>query len=156
MKENKTLLPHSRQGGSDPSVRVTQQASTSSLSDNHEPSQIDAPEKIVYENESLKLYVTKGFFKRQRNFKLTDQLYHLKIVLKEKSKKFPKLVDILDFLHAGLIHILDEIKHFYANDDHNIAYLTLHQFPLISGLCTGLIFIFSFSLVQMLRLKLGS
>ena len=45
-------------------------------------------------------------------------------------------MDILDFLHAAIIHILDEIKHSYKPEEHNVAYLTLHQEPLISGLTT--------------------
>ena len=63
-------------------------------------------------------------------------MFHLKIIPKETTAS-PLLLDILDFLHAGFLHILDEIKQFYNPEEHNIAYLTLHQKPMNSGLCTG-------------------
>ena len=69
------------------------------------------------------------------NFKLDDHLYYLLIEAKKNSPI--KLLDILDFLHAAIIHILDEIKNAYKSEEHNVAYLTLHQEPLLSGLSTG-------------------
>ena len=103
-------------------------------SDSDDAETIRDPTKIAFENDSLKLVVVKSQFKRQVNFKLDDHLYHLLI---EPKKTVPiKLMDILDFLHAAIIHILDEIKHSYKSEEHNIAYLTLFQEPLISGLTT--------------------
>ena len=103
-------------------------------SDSDETETTRDPTKIAFENDSLKLVVVKSQFKRQVNFKLDDHLYHLLI---EPKKTVPiKLMDILDFLHAAIIHILDEIKHSYKSEEHNIAYLTLFQVPLISGLTT--------------------
>ena len=93
------------------------------------------PTKIAFENNSLKLIVVKSQFKRQVNFKLDDHLYYLLIEPKKTSSI--KLMDILDFLHAAIIHILDAIKHIYKSEEHNVAYLTLHQEPLLSGLTTG-------------------
>lgn len=93
------------------------------------------PANIVYENEDLKLIVEKGFHKKQKIFRLQDEIYYIKIVPKDESHSVI-LLDILDFLHAGFIHILDEIKKHFEPDTHNIAYLTLFQKPMVSGLCT--------------------
>lgn len=101
---------------------------------------IKDPTKIAFENDTLKLVVVKSQFKRQINFKLDDHLYYL--LIEPKKISTVKLVDILDFLHAAIIHILDEIKHTYKAEEHNVAYLTLHQEPLVSGLTTGLFFKF--------------
>ena len=107
---------------------------SNSSSDSDDVDATRDPTKIAFENDSLKLIVVKSQFKRQVNFKLDDHLYHLLI---EPKKKAPiRLMDILDFLHAAIIHILDEIKHSYKPEEHNVAYLTLHQEPLISGLTT--------------------
>ena len=109
---------------------------TDSASDSDGDSiQVSDPTKIAFENNDLKLVVVKSQFKRQVNFKLDDHLYYLLIEAKKNSPI--KLLDILDFLHAAIIHILDEIKNAYKSEEHNVAYLTLHQEPLLSGLSTG-------------------
>ena len=109
---------------------------TDSASDSDgDSTQVRDPTKIAFENNDLKLVVVKSQFKRQVNFKLDD---HLSYLLIEAKKNSPiKLLDILDFLHAAIIHILDEIKNAYKSEEHNVAYLTLHQEPLLSGLSTG-------------------
>ena len=99
---------------------------------------ITDPTKIVYENDSLKLIVDKGSFKKQKNFRLQDHLFHFKIIQKKPNEALPLLSDIYDFLHAALLHVLESIKGFYHPQDHNIAYLTLHQEPMINGLNTGI------------------
>lgn len=73
--------------------------------------------QLIYETKDLKLIVEKGFHKRQKNFKLQDHLFYLKIEQKHKAEP-PLLWDILDFLHAAFIHILDEIKSFYKMGNH--------------------------------------
>ena len=88
-------------------------------------------------NDSLKLIDNKGSFKRQKLFRLQDHLFHFKIVQKKANEALPLLSDIYDFLHAALLHVLESIKTFYEPEDHNIAYLTLHQEPMINGLNTG-------------------
>lgn len=70
------------------------------------------PTNIIFENNQYKLIVEKGFHKKQKNFRLQDHLFYLKLIPKTSTQP-PLLSDILDFLHAGFIHILDEIKHFY-------------------------------------------
>lgn len=74
---------------------------------------IQSPSDIVYENDDLKLIVEKTFFKRQKNFKLQDHLFNFRILQKSSSEKLPLIIDILDFLHAAFIHVLDSIKAFY-------------------------------------------
>ena len=104
----------------------------------NEPSKIQAPTDIVFENDSLKMIVEKGAFKRQKNFRLQDHLFKFKIIAKKPQEHLPALNDLFDFLHAALIHVLESIKSFYKPEDHNIAYLTLHQEPMVNGLNTGL------------------
>lgn len=92
---------------------------------------------IVFENDSLILKIEKGFHKRQKNFRLQDHMFYFKIESKSPNDAFPLLGDILDFLHAGFLHLLDNIKTFYNPEDKNIAYLCLYQEPMINGLNTG-------------------
>ena len=108
---------------------------SASGSDNETMQQPQDPSKIAFENDALKLVVVKSQFKRQVNFKLDDHLYYL--LVEPKKTSTVKLIDILDFLHAAIIHILDEIKHSYKAEEHNVAYLTLTQEPMVSGLSTG-------------------
>lgn len=68
--------------------------------------------KIIYETKDYSLIVERSFFKRQKNFRLDDHLLHIKLITKDASEH-PLLTDLLDFLHAGLIHLLDEIKKLY-------------------------------------------
>ena len=96
------------------------------------------PSDIVYENDFLRLKVEKGSFKKQKNFRLQDHLFHFKIEQKKTHESLPLLSEIFDFLHAALLHVLESTKTFYKPEDHNIAYLTLHQEPMINGLNTGL------------------
>ena len=127
-KENKDYLssqPSDLQGEGD-----------AEISSDSDEERVRDPTKIAFENDALKLIVVKSDFMRQVNFKLDDHLYHLLIEPKKTSSV--KLIDILDFLHAAIIHILDEIKHSYNPNEHNVAYLTLHQQPLLNGLSTGL------------------
>ena len=95
------------------------------------------PSDIVYETDALKLVVEKGSFKRQKNFRLQDHLFYFKIVSKKPNESLPLLTDLYDFLHAALLHVLESIKTFYKPEDHNVAYLTLHQEPMVNGLYTG-------------------
>lgn len=96
------------------------------------------PSEIIYENNFLKLIVEKGSFKKQKLFRLQDHLFYFKIEQKRPHDSLPMLSDIFDFLHAALLHVLESIKSFYKQEDHNIAYLTLHQEPMVNGLNTGL------------------
>ena len=97
------------------------------------------PSEIVYENDSLKLIVEKSVLKRQKIFRLQDHLFKFKIVHKKPQDKLPLLSELFDFLHAALLHVLESVKSFYRKEDHNIAYLTLHQDPMVNGLNTGVV-----------------
>lgn len=99
--------------------------------------QSSTAEDLVFENTSLKLYVVKTSFKRQKNFRLQDHHFSLRISLKNGDSNFPKLTDILEFLYAGIHHIISELKSSYKSEEHNIIYLTLFQTPLLSALNTG-------------------
>jgi len=68
---------------------------------------------ISFENNGLKLIVEKGFHKRQKNFRLQDHLFYFKIQQMDAASKMPLITDILDFLHAAFVHVLDSIKSFY-------------------------------------------
>ena len=92
---------------------------------------------IVYENDSLKLIVEKSSFKKQKNFRLQDHLFKFKVIQKQARSELPLLSELFDFLHAALLHVLESVKTFYNKEEHNIAYLTLHQEPMVNGLNTG-------------------
>jgi len=102
----------------------------------NETETINAPSDIIYESDSLKMIVEKSAFKKQKIFSLQDHLFKFKVIQKQSSKP-PLLSDLFDFLHSALLHVLESIKHFYKKEDHNIAYLTLHQDPMVNGLNTG-------------------
>jgi len=74
---------------------------------------VSSPDEIAYENQNFRLVVEKGAFKRQKTFKISDHLYYFKVKMKDESSNLPLLMDILDFLHAAFLHILDTIKSFY-------------------------------------------
>lgn len=114
-------------------------ASTQVVPNNNEPVQqdINDPTDIVYENSDLKLIVEKGVHRHQKIFKTHDHLFHFRIIAKNSSKKLPLLMDVFDFLHSAFVHVLESIKTFYKSEDHNIAYLTIHQEPMINGLNSG-------------------
>ena len=120
---------------------VQQQGGDESSSDENEDNvtqqALKEPSEIIYENNSLKLIVEKGSFRRQKVFRLQDHLFKFKIVQKNPHDELPILTDLFDFLHAALVHVLESIKSFYNADDHNVAYLTLHQDPMVNGLNTG-------------------
>ena len=117
--------PHVLRGGEDSSKTIAPEVSL-----NH-------PSEIVYENESMKMIVEKTGFKRQKVFRLQDHLFKFKIVQKKQGESLPQIENLFDFLHAALLHILESIKTFYNAEDHNVAYLTLHQDPMVNGLNTG-------------------
>ena len=56
---------------------------------------------IVYENDQMQLIIEKGTHLRQIKFRLEDHMFHMKIKLKDTSKKHPLLRDILQFLEIA-------------------------------------------------------
>ena len=95
------------------------------------------PTEIVYESDLLTLIVEKSSFKKQKNFRLQDHLFKFKVIHTKIDDKAPLLNDLFDFLHAALLYVLEQVKTFYNKNDHNVAYLTLHQEPMVNGLNTG-------------------
>ena len=92
---------------------------------------------LVFENEHLKLFVEKANHLRQIRFRIEDHLFHMKITLKNPNAPAPLLRDIFEFLERAFNFILLQVKHLYNEQDHNVAFLTLFQKPMINGLNTG-------------------
>ena len=91
---------------------------------------------IIFEDDNLQLIIEKGNHIKQKKFRLEDHIFYMKIKLKNNSDA-PLLRDILSFLETGFDYIISQIRTFYKSEDHNIAYLTLYQKPMINGLNTG-------------------
>ena len=98
------------------------------------------PSDLIFENDSLKLLVTRGAHKQQTKskFRLTDHMFYLSIVPKTKNKKMPLLVEILNFLYVAFNFILNQLKKFYNPRDRNIAFITIAQSSMINGLNSGI------------------
>jgi len=92
---------------------------------------------IIFETNELQMIIEKGAFQRQKRFRFQDHLFYVKIKLKNNDQPIPFLKDLLDFIHDGLIYLMDTIKKFYNEKDENICYLTLHQNPMVIGLNSG-------------------
>ena len=89
-----------------------------------------APEQVVFQNEEFKLFVKKISFKRQKNFKVQDLQFWLRIIPLQDHEN-PPLFEILDFLEEGFNFILLQLKSFFKPEEHRIAYLTLYQEPMV-------------------------
>ena len=113
--------------------------SSKGLSDveSHNSSKPTDISQIIFENDEMELFIEKAAHLRQKKFDLQDHIFHMKIKLKNSNSTAPLLRDILDFLQAGFSYILENVRKFYNSEDHNIAFLTLFQRPMINGLNTG-------------------
>ncbi len=79
-----------------------------------------------------------GNHQRQRRFRLQDHLYYIKVVVKKSDNSLPPLLsDLLRLFEEGFTYILTNLSSFYNPNDHNIAFLTLFQEPMINALNTG-------------------
>ena len=58
--------------------------------------------------------------------------------MKNKNDPIPFLKDLFDFLQNGLLHVMQNIKNFYNSRDENLAFLTLYQQPMVTGLNSGI------------------
>ena len=58
------------------------------------------------------------------------------IVLKNNTER-PLLRDLLDVFNEALTFLLEHLRNFFNLANHNVAYFTLIQDPMISGLNTG-------------------
>ncbi len=78
-----------------------------------------------------------GSHQRQRRFQIEDHLFYIKLRLKDERTESPLLVDILEALQEGFDYILKNLRQFYNASDHNMAYMTFFQEPMINGINTG-------------------
>jgi len=106
---------------------------------------------LSYENDNLKLIVDSAGHKQEKRFRLQDHLFIMRIVAKEN--KMPLLSEILTFLHSAFLFIITKVKKFYKPEDHNIAFMTLHQSSLTNGLNTSILigFMVRFTAVRFSR-----
>jgi hypothetical protein len=73
---------------------------------------------------------------RQKIFRIEDHIYYIKLRVKQ-GQEAPLLVDILEALVEGFNYILSNLRNFYDENHHNMAYMTLYQEPMVNGLNTG-------------------
>ena len=92
---------------------------------------------IIFEDNNLQLIIEKGNHIKQKKFRLEDHLFYVRIQLKKPNSEVPFLQDILNFLEVGFDYIITQVQKFYNNEEHNVAFLTLYQQPMINGLNTG-------------------
>jgi hypothetical protein len=95
------------------------------------------PSEIIFENDQFQFFLQRESFQRQKRFHLQDHLFHAKIKLKDESEA-PFLKDILDFLEEGLLHLINNLKINYKEEDANVCFLTLFQQPMINALNSGI------------------
>jgi hypothetical protein len=117
-------------------VRSDLEENTMAASNSPKESTVPKQTDIIFENEQFILYMQKEAFLRQKRFNFQDHLFHLKIKLKNNSD-IPFLRDILDFLEQGLLHVMENIKTFYKEEDANVCFLTLFQEPMVNALNSG-------------------
>jgi hypothetical protein len=132
-QNEENVLSHS----SEEQNREDSRPSVSGSSETNEQSVQNLENKTIFENNELQLFLEKGNHIRQTRFRLQDHLFYIKIKLKDSNKPPPLLRDILEFLEQAFNFILNEIRRYYKPEDHNVAYLTLYQQPMICGLNTG-------------------
>jgi hypothetical protein len=101
----------------------------------------------VFENDEIILYVKKAFHQRQKRFTLQDSLFHIKVEVKNETQK-PLLKDLVQTLEEAFTFILNNIKTYFKKEDHNIAYLTLFQEPMVNGLNTGKNYMLIFNVIN--------
>lgn len=85
---------------------------------------------ITYQNQNYKITIRQEKHKRQKNFKLEDLLFHLKVF--PIDGEVPFVLDIIPFLEEAFTAILKKLKTFFNKDEHRIAYLTLYQSPMVT------------------------
>lgn len=120
LKENKPVASTSRDVPNEP-VPSTSRGLTSSsivtkvqIDQNEKNAQkVINPSDLVFENDDLKLTIVSAAHRQERKFRLSDHMWHLKLVPKRTSKKMPLLSDILNFLLIAFNFMLNHLKSFY-------------------------------------------
>ena len=106
---------------------------------NDEPSGAPATEdedsdltSISYQSENYRIVIRQEKHRRQKNFRLEDLLYTLKVI--PLHDELPYLLDIIPFLEEGFNVLLKKLKKFFSPHEHRIAYLTLYQAPMVNDI----------------------
>ena len=55
----------------------------------------------------------------------------------DENRRSPLLKDLLSFLEIGFRFVLENVTQFYKKEDHNIAFLSLIQKPMVAALNSG-------------------
>jgi hypothetical protein len=87
----------------------------------------------VFENNEIEVFVQKSLHKRLKRFKMQDNLFNVKVKIKNNSSP-PLIKDLLMVLDKAFNFILANIKTFFKDDEENIVYMTLIQSPMVNGL----------------------
>lgn len=89
----------------------------------------------IFENDALIVFIEKTIHQRLKKFQFLDNLFQIKILT--KNDKPPFLKDLLQTFDELFKFIIDHVKTFFNKEDHNAAYLTLCQDPMVNGINTG-------------------
>ena len=98
---------------------------TESENDTKDNDSLFNKETLVAENDILKVYVVKSFFKTQKKFHLEDHQYTMHF--KKKNDKPILLGSVLDILEKAFFAVLQNLKSFYKKDETNLVFMTLTQ-----------------------------
>jgi len=113
---------------------IQQTLSPEEVMDNFSPESFDA--KKIYENEHIEIYIERAIHQRHLRFQLQDFLYNVKIKVKNSTKR-PLLSDLLNILEKVFKFILNNLRSYFKEEDHNVVYLDIFQSPMINALNSG-------------------
>ena len=86
----------------------------------------------IFVGDSLKIFVQKVGFMRQKKFILEDHQFLVKV--ESLNDKPPLLSSILSVLETSLEQMLDNLRTFYKAEDQNLVYITIHQSEMESAM----------------------
>ena len=86
----------------------------------------------IFVGDSLKIFVQKVGFMRQKKFILEDHQFLVKV--ESLNDKPPLLSSILSVLEKSLEQMLDNLRTFYKAEDQNLVYITIHQSEMDSAM----------------------
>jgi hypothetical protein len=131
-----TLATGTQSSSPIPSTSRTLPSATMESPNNPENGSSQESSEILFENNQFIFFLKRESFQRQKRFNFQDHIFHAKIKIKDKSEP-PFLKDILDFLEEGLLHLIDNLKTNYKEEDANVCFLALYQQPMINALNSG-------------------
>lgn len=94
-------------------------------------------DETVYEDDSLRWYLKKVPFKRQKEFNITDHNFQLKAVKKRSEQEQPLLISILVAFQAAVLNMLKHLQQFYTTGTATQLYLTISQGKMTNTINTG-------------------